>query len=358
LSNVGRALLRAAVQDLAGSQLNLRRLDSSGEIAMLNYLAANQDALDQLRQRVGEHAGLKKALNYLDQVTLLAPKNAAHYQPLLEFRSFVRDREGLQRLQRQIAAAQPDVEQSTTQLLKYSRFEDDESTKQALATHLAKTEALVEAYGRGRKGPDFAAAVASLIDNKLREPDTAAIDADELVRLAEEAHQAAPSRGTYWPLTSALLFRAGRSLASAHPEYARATQRTNRVLPPSYAVVLVLARKDALGEAARHNQDVARAAEVALKRSEVFPESTSVWGWALLQATHPDRVGALAKHIAEDQVDQLERDIELRLMPLSAVEACGEYWARIAAGNPDRAREPLETLRQRGLPFPFELLAP
>ena len=42
-----------------------------------------------------------------------------------------------------------------------------------------------------------------------------------MVRLAEDAHRAAPSMATYGPFIKALMYRAGRKLAADYPEYAR-----------------------------------------------------------------------------------------------------------------------------------------
>ena len=69
---------RAAIQDLAGDKLNLRELQMSENIGALYFLVNDQKGLDEIRRRAREHAGLRKGLNYLDRVNVLAPKNVAN----------------------------------------------------------------------------------------------------------------------------------------------------------------------------------------------------------------------------------------------------------------------------------------
>ena len=66
-------MLRAAIQDLAGDKLNLRELQMSDRSGVV-FLVNDQKSLDEIRRTAREHAGLRKALNYLDRVNVLAPK--------------------------------------------------------------------------------------------------------------------------------------------------------------------------------------------------------------------------------------------------------------------------------------------
>jgi len=355
LTNAASVLQRAAIQDLAGTELNLHELQNE-TIPVLNYLARDQEALDKLRRRAREHAGLARALNYLDQAMVLSPKNPALYSTAMQVHSFRHDAEALRRLTRQVAAAQPDLRQRNAEIAEYSRYEEDDSSKAARASAIKQAQALVERQSQTPASPSFAAAVGRLVDLSLSAPDAAALDADDLVRLATQAHQAARSRATYWPLIESLMFRAAKSLGKAHPQFAKATATTGRSLPPSSAVVLAASFGDALGESARRNPDVQQVGELATEWTRAFPDATSVWSWALLRALHPDRAKAQADYLAHDQVDQLERELYLQLMPVAGTSACYEYWARLAAGREEDAFAPLRQVVDAGIPFPTDLI--
>jgi tetratricopeptide (TPR) repeat protein len=355
VSNVAHALLRAAAQDLASPELNLRELHASG-FSSLAYLAPNQDALTKIRRRVREHAGVKKGLVYLNQALVISPKNHGAYAAAREIHTFVRDVEPLRRLARQVAAADLETHRGTEKYLQYVRYQEEDSAKKEMAVAISRAEALVERYGKQKKGPAFAVVVAQLFTLRQAAADPAAVDVDRIIDLARQAHDSAPSRGTWWTMIESLLLRAERSLVASQPEFAQAVQGTRRSVPANYAVVLALGRNGALGDAARNNKDVQQAAALVLQWLDAFPEDVSYWAWAMLRAAHPSRASAVAQSLSKDEVDQLDRQIGALLSPASTASVCGEYWQRLATGNRATAQEPFQRLAKLGIPFPQKLL--
>ena len=205
------------------------------------------------------------------------------------------------------------------------------------------------------KGPAYAAAVDGLVDLKLTLADDEGIDANELVRLSEDAHHAAPSMATYGPLINALMCRASRKLAAEYPEYAKATRGTRRAAGANYSVAIAVGRNDALGKSARENKDVQQAITLAAARAEAFPESRSCWEWAILGAAEPSRPELCAKCLVPDELDEIQREISRSLWPINTHEAFETYWRRRAAGDA-KAREPLDQLVKLGVPLPLSLI--
>ncbi len=357
LANAALALYPVTIQDLAGGRLDLNALEGLGSIEVLQALAADQQQLDQLRRDARNHASLVKATSYFDKAMLLAPKNLGLYGHALRLHAFVRDAEALERLSRRIETAAPDPAELVAWRLEFCRFEEDQANLDEAALQLDKWNTLVKKYRRGAKGPGFAVAVGNLMESQLAQWDLSSVDADELVQLAEEAHQAAPSLTTYELLGEALLFRASRTLEASVSEYAKAIEGIHRSLPASYTVVLAMARDDRLGKSAGENPDVQRVAELVLKQHEVFPDSVGPRIWALLRATHPDRAKECGQTIVDDQVERLSRKISLQMCPVATTVACSEYWARLAAGDDEpTARIPLQRAADLGVPIPLKLL--
>jgi hypothetical protein len=180
------------------------------------------------------------------------------------------------------------------------------------------------------------------------------VDADELVRLTEEAHHAAPSSATGGVLIFALIFRAHQTLLTDEPAYAEMASRALRSLGPGYLVAVAMSRDGALREAARANPDVKRASELAIEAGRRLPDERSPWDWALLQAAHSDVAAEIAQAVRQDKVRSLKLTIRLRLSPLSAAPAFDSYWTYQMAGKEDEAAEVLRRCAARGVPLPFD----
>jgi hypothetical protein len=355
LSNAATEMLRAAAQDLAGDKLNLRELQMSGDLSALQFLVGDQKDLDALRLRARQQPELRKCISYLERNGVLAPKSLGDNYSALAIYSFLRDRESLQRLGRRIEEAQPDTQETAAAMLKYYQYKDEDSAKDRRQSRLVRARELESRLRGGDKGPAYAAAVNRLIDLELSMPDEEPCDADELVRLAEDAHRAAPSLGTYNPLIDALMYRAGKKLAADFPQYAAATRGSGRAASGSQAVALAMQRSDALGKAARENKDVQRMIAVTVQRLQAFPETRGALARSELAAAQPPQDELRAKCLVPDDTYELALEISGRLMPINPHEAFIVYWKRCAAGEAS-PREPLDKLVKLGVPLPVGLI--
>jgi len=355
LANAAHQMLRAAVQDLAGTKLNLRELQMSGQIGALTYLAGDQKGLDEIRTRARAHAGLKKALSYLDRANLLSPKDVGNDYAALVVYGFLQDREALQRLARQVAAAKPDTESRVSDLLKYYQYKDEESTQEKTKAAIGRAKALVARSGGRDQGPAYAAAADRLVQLNLSCRDSEACDADEAARLAEDAFRVAPSLPTFEVLVEALMHRAGKKLATDYPEFASAIHGTGRAASARYAVALAMERNDALGKSARENRDVQRAIELVAAQIKAFPTSRSCWAWAVLGAASTKQDDLRAKCLVPDDLDEIKGELGPFFGPLDPDEAFESYWRRKAAGSTN-AREPLDRQVKLGVPLPVSLI--
>jgi hypothetical protein len=244
-------------------------------------------------------------------------------------------------------------------MIDFYRYNDNDSAKVGLKARIARAKALISssklaANGRA-DGAAYASAVAGWIRLNLELPENEACDADQMVRMAEDAHHAAPSLASYIPLINALMYRAGRKLAADFPSYANATRGTARATPASYAATLAMERNDPLGKAARENKDVRRAAALAAERVELFPETRDSWSWAVLTATGIGKDEIRAKCLVPDDLTRILREVEKSLLPMGPRDALQTYFQRRAAGDAT-ARQPLDKLVKLGIPLPVGLI--
>ncbi len=180
------------------------------------------------------------------------------------------------------------------------------------------------------------------------------LDADEAVRLAEEADKAAPSRGTRSCLISALLSRGGRTLAEQDATYKAWTSKARRALGHRFLVALALSESGKLRERALANADVRRAVDLVRQEAQAFPDEPSVWAWAMLKEPHPKDAALVAKALAGDDRGRLLQQLAQQVAPLNAPAVLNDYWLQRLAGNEAEARAVLQQAAQRGIPLPFD----
>jgi hypothetical protein len=181
------------------------------------------------------------------------------------------------------------------------------------------------------------------------------VDHDALVKLAEEAHKAAPSSATRGTLELALLARASRTLAAKEPEYAAMAKKAKRSLGTTDLVAVALWRDGKPRQAALENDDVKRVLTLVREGEKAYPDSPDGWTWAMLKAAHPDEAAKLAVALKANEKERVYRQITEHLSPMSAAHAFRACWTLEAAGQNKEALAVLKRCAAEGVPMPFEV---
>jgi hypothetical protein len=354
LSNAARSVLAAALRDVIGPAIDLKTLKANGSLDWLHYLYQDAAGRKALQDRVRTHKGVLKALSYYERLLLLAPKNVVTYREMTKLYSFLDDTEGLRRLLKRIDEAVLDLGESDREALEDYQGKKDEKYRREWEGLIGRDEEIVK-EARRVKGATLAAALCGLAQHKMGLVGLGVeVNADEVVALAEEADAAAPSSATRSMLEAALLVRAGLALAKAEPGYAEMVKRAGRALLPPTLIAVALTREGKPREGALGNPDVRRA--IGLLRDTVakFPQDAHVWAWAMLRDAHPDVAANLARVIAQDQADQAENAISLKLSNVNPSAAFHAYWSLLAAGKEADGLEVLRKCAAKGAPMPFD----
>src|SRR5262249_35466742 len=146
-------------------------------------------------------------------------------------------------------------------------------------------------------------------------------DLDDVVKLAEEAHKAAPSSATASTLEGALLARASDRLAAKQPDYAAMAKRTRRSLGAADLIAGALWREGKLRDAALADPDVRRTLELVRETLRKFPGSPSSWMWVMLRAADPEQGPALAKALQSNEWVKMDEELSRLLSPPNASSA-------------------------------------
>jgi predicted Zn-dependent protease len=352
LHNVADALLESALDDVIGPSLDLKLLKRSAGLDLLPFLYRDVAERQKLVDKVRKHPGTLKARGYYEKMMVLAPKREDSYSRLAALHGFTRDLEGLRGVWRKLQGVELDQADEVRETMEFYAGKNDAKKIADWQKARARYEERVAAARKGG-GATFAAAASGLVRTRIGQaalqPENA--DADALVRLAEEAHAAAPSSGTQSLLFSALWFRAHQSLAGADPAYRELADRTRRSLG-SELLTWVVGREGPLRDKALAHPDVKRALTLKLEQVKAFPDEPGPTTWAELRFSHPEEAAQVAQATRTDPLDEVERSIGGALSPLSAGAALSAHWVLLMAGKGAEADEVLKKLAARGVPMP------
>jgi hypothetical protein len=354
MANNANTLIQITIRDLAA--VGAASAGAFTDFDALDFCVANDAELTQLRDKARGMTSLQKALSYFDRTAVMSPRSINAYSQLLQANEFLADAAALSTLASRLKDAQFDQTDLYSRTVAYYRFEEDPEDRARFTSGLDEARKAVTKWREQGQHAAMALEVSQVVRYAASQSDIAQLDTNELVQLAEEAHAAAPSLGTYSTLIYALLVRANQSLSQAHPDYAEAARAASRSLTPALCVPLALPLQSELGAAARQNADVLRAVALTKERHERFATTGLVSGWALLHGMGDPAAESWAALVQADQVSTLSRECGLSLAPYAAANACYEYWARLATGRADSARDPFQPVIAAGIPLPALLL--
>lgn len=355
VSNAARYSLDAAVLDLVGGSLDLKALKRGGDLDLLGFLYADASGRDEYAKRLRGHPEFARSMQRLERAVLLAPKRPGNYRLIVSARLFTRDLADLPELLERITSAEPDTTAENQQTLDRYLGKDLEKLKREARDSVIRSRRIVEDVA-ARSDATAAVARAQLVDALIESAALGeAVDADEVVQLAEAAHAAAPSAATHSRLLSALAFRAVRQLAETNKQFHVLTERVRLSVGPRNLLAAVLSDpgQGELRDQVSEHPDVQRLLKLIVESGERFPDDRSPQEWALLRTTVPEQAQAVAKVVRKDDSARTARQIALKLAPLNTGAALSEYWALQIEGKDADAKKVLKPLADKGVPLPI-----
>lgn len=354
ITNGASALYATAIHELVEDRMSFQTFKSNSDTDLFDFLYDNAAERTELAQQFQASPILNRAVSLLDQSVLLAPKRSSGYSSLAEIYTFTDDVEQLQRLLERLSAVELDLVDERKRTLEFYSGQVDEKTKRAFHSQLERSRKLVD-EARAKGGIDFAVPAVGLLKSQFsQELLGQAHDSDELVKLAEEAHAAAPSKGTFWGLVNALSRRGGTELAAESAEYAKVAKRGEHSLWSLYLVAAAVANSKEVSDAAGQIDDLQRVRQLLIERSVRFPDDGSPIAWALLRHSHPEEAQRQAELIGHDEAGRLSREVDLQLHPIHLSVILSEYWSRLSENRVEDARKVLHDASSRGAPLPID----
>jgi tetratricopeptide (TPR) repeat protein len=351
LLNGAGSVLNSAAIEVIGPAIDFRALRQMPGAESLSYLYRGAAERAAVVDRYLRHPGTVKARTYADKLMIVAPKRPSSYTTLNGILIQARDLEGQKALLAKVEKADLDL---VTQAREYQEYISGKSDAKRIGDFrkgVARAAEVLAAV-KGHKDRTFAVAVGRYVRTKYAAWHYGeAVDADELVRLAEEAHAAVPSDGTEGTLATALIQRAHGTLTREDAAYARLADKTKRSLG-TWLVYYVLATDGPLRSKAVANADVKRLAARALEEFRLDPDGSGPMTWILLRAALPAEAEAVAAKVKANERLRVRQRIEYLLSPYSANEALDEYMWLLLDGKEAEAKKVLAGLAAKGIPVP------
>jgi tetratricopeptide (TPR) repeat protein len=350
--NASHILLAAAYSDLVGDQIDVAKLKSEVSIGMLGVLYDNDAEKKQVVQRFRDHKGAKRAIELLDKVALLAPKNAGTYQSLLSIHQFRRDLPELKKLLGRVVKADPEVDTQLT--LDYYAGKNSEKHLKSIKGAIERTEQALS--DNEPQSPTHALLVSNLADHHQQLAALApAKDLDRLITLAESAYAAAPSSHSRWTLLNLLATRAHFRLAESHDAYQQLAESTRRTLSCPTVLALATFQSQDLRKAVHEDRDVAELMKLVRISTEAFPMTPGSWEWAMLRHSDAAAAAQVAEKIKTNERAAIVRKINMILSPVNLEAAIQGAWMDVAMGDLEGAREVMKRIEKAGVSVPFEI---
>ncbi len=354
MHNAAATLFDAALRDLFANKVDFQRLKTQASFDLISFLYRDAAEKEALAEQLRKHPGAIKARSYCEKLMIVAPLRDDAYSMLAGMHGFTRDVEGLRMVWQKLEKTKLDLAQEQQDTLDYYAGKDDPKKIDEWRKSIQRTQAVLDDV-RAKGGLTFAIAASRLIAAQTgAAPRGISVDENELVRLAEEAHAAAPSDGTVSLLAGALAFRANRALIKEDPQYAELCKTTARSLGPSLVMNYVLATPGPLCDKLLANADVKRVLALKIEMFKKAPRDSGLATWASLLVSHPKEAAQLGEALAKDEVRSLLRSIGTALSPLSGAIALDAYWEKRLAGKNGEADEVLRTFARRGVPLPVK----
>lgn len=351
LGNAAGVLMETVARDMVGDAIDLKAIKRSADLGLMSYLYADQAGKERFLVRLRSHPGLAKARGYYDRLLVLAPKRASNYGAVAWICETLRDLDGLRTLTRRLKEAQLDLEQYRRETLDFYAAKDDDKRRDEWKKAEARQREVMPA-ARKAGGATLAVAASSLSTSLMGAATYGLpVDADEVVKLAEEADAAAPSSATKAARIEALCFRAHRALERDDKGYRELAKRVRRSLGHQ-ALGWVLTQSGALRDRALANADLKRALTLKLAQEKAFPASPSVMTWAYLSAAYPKDAAELAKRVRADEAGTLRQAVSRAQTPLSGPNAMEAYYRLLLNDKPKEAEATLREEAKKGIPLP------
>ena len=351
LANVADTMLETAVRDVIGDAIKLERIRQKASLRVLSYLCKNQKEQAALNAKLLDHVCFKKARRFYENLIIVSPKSFTGYNNLLAIYDRARDTRGLQNLEKRLASSNVPRHPNRAN----NPFRKNDPKWAELVRKTAKNDEATVAEARKLKGATLALNVSYLANDKLVLEYFEKKDyADEIVRLAEEAHNASPSIGTRGGLVAALLNRTSRDLRSANEAYHKLADKCGQSVNSTYLIAYVLSYDNPMQKDILAHADVRRVQDLLKQRMQSTPGDNSPWLWVMMRHIDEQEADEMAVRFRFNKHLHAKHNVERKLNSVSSTFAIEAYWESQITGETATAEQLWQNAVRNNVQMPTE----
>lgn len=157
LENCTDAILSAAVRDIVGDSVMLNKLRVSESLDLTGYLYKDQAGCDEMISRISQHAGIRRAIENFEKLTVIAPRSPEAWEKLTLIYRYLDDDESQRALWSRLEETELDMSNVIRRYEDFSSGEMDEAVRVRNETVIASARTVVDA---GQDNPDATVGVA------------------------------------------------------------------------------------------------------------------------------------------------------------------------------------------------------
>lgn len=347
------AVYLASCHDVARKKVDPAVLRLRSGIAAFPLFLRDRAGRGELEQQLRDHVGIKKVRVWAEELLKQQPNHMRAREVLATCQVWSRDVAGLADQEKKTRDILFYTDQNVQSLVEMMTARYGTQRREEFQAARARWEKL---EAERKKTPDraYALAASGLAMNLLQGARLGeSIDLDRPLKLAEQAHQLAPSRATQEGLIAILLHRVERQLRERDAEYRTQTEGFVRVLDPMHLIGLALSHKGPVREMAIANPDFKRAIELVKQRFKDFPDEPSPSWHVLVSALDAEEGKKIADALKADTFGKTARQLTLRLNPAYLAQVIEEQWQLQLEGKQKEAEELLQRTAELGVPLPF-----
>lgn len=327
LGNCTDAILRAAVKGIVKDQIELNSLPVSEAIGLVRFLYLDSAGFDRMAAQLRDHAGIRRAVENYEKLTVLAPRSADAWAELLSIYGYLDQDDKIADLWSRLQNADLDYSNTIRQVEEYNSGRMDAAIRTQSATKLESLKTLITDR---RSNPDLTCTVA--IDSLIETNNSLRRIGDELehtteITMAEEAYAKVPSHALAQQLTSSYVAAVFDDLRKTSSPCQKVHQEFGRELSGASQLILAIEADSSVAQAAKQHPLFERYVAAVRQWSTKFPESGSARRQKLLNLCGEAQLAAeLLRRLKTSETDAIRKKIETSLYPRAANVLLERFW--------------------------------
>lgn len=306
LHNSASILMQAAIEDVLTGRINPEKLAVAASFDTLQFLYANQQQKDVLIKQLIANPAFIKAKAYYQKDLVLAPKSMGVHQDLFRIYAVTDSESELESLVESTIKVELDTKDLVESAQEYYSGKRNQEYRLRNDAQIQDLNKRLQKINKQSDKLTYALGLSRLVGLYIIQADLGvAINPDQVVNLARQAHELSPSTATTSALMSAFQFRVSHAMSKTDMTYKHMYEAMQRKLNPADLITAALLINQNWKDKIVHNPDFKKATELLITTNKGFKHGWRVNEWIMIQAVDGKLADEVAGNLRSDKVEML-----------------------------------------------------